>query len=197
LIDYLGTNSVPVLIAGIDAANNDEVARLCCYFVARFDEKASAAIPHILPLLDREKTRVVAFYTLGHLRAREAFEPALAALTEAKESVRLRAAQVLGRIGDRRATSKLLGALDDDLWDVRYAAEDALVLFGKSSIGPLRSSFAKVSPRARPHIIEALAKLGDKRALSWARSVCKKDDPLVRAAVEKQLAEQLAAAKKH
>jgi HEAT repeat protein len=196
LIDYLGTNSVPCLIAGVDAAKNDEVARLCCYFLARFNEKASAAIPHVLPLLNREKTRVVAFYTLGHLRAREAFEPALAALTDPKEGIRLRAAQALGRIGDRRATSKLLGALDDELWDVRYAAEDALVAFGRPSVAPLRSAFAKASPRARPHILEALAKLGDKHALAWARSVYRKDDPLVRAAVEKQLAEQLAAAKK-
>lgn len=220
LIDYLGTNSVPCLIAGVDAAKNDEVARLCCYFLARFgdqpplsrgsgfqprpasgdEELADTIRSHannaILPLLDREKTRVVAFYTLGHLRAREAFKPALAALTDPKEGVRLRAAQALGRIGDRRATFKLIAALDDKLWDVRYAAEDALVAFGKSSIGPLRSAFAKASPRARPYIIEALAKLGDKRALTWVRSVYSKDDPLVRAAVEKQLAEQLAAAKK-
>jgi hypothetical protein len=30
---------------------------LCCYFLARFDEKARAAIPHVLPLIDRAKTR--------------------------------------------------------------------------------------------------------------------------------------------
>jgi HEAT repeat protein len=151
----------------------------------------------VLPLLNREKTRVVAFYTLGHLRAQEAFEPALAALTDPKEGVRLRAAQALGRIGDRRATAELLRALDDELWDVRYAAEYALVAFGKSSVGPLRSAFVKASTRAKPHILEALAKLDDKRALSWARSIYKKNNPMLRKAVEKQLAEQLAAARKH
>jgi HEAT repeat protein len=219
LIDFLGTNAVPALIAGIDTTKNDEVARLCCYFLARFDEKASAAIPHVLPLLDREKTRVTAFYTLGHLRAREAFEPALAALGDVKEGVRLRAAQALGRICSvgaaspprsepaatgssllqmqKKVTPHLIRTLGDELWDVRYAAEDALVAFGKLSVGPLQSAFAKAPPRARPHIIEALAKLGDRRALPWARTAYKKDDPIVRAAAEKQLAEQIAAVKKH
>ena len=50
IIDSLGTNSIPLLIAGIDHAKNDEVARKTCYYLARFDEKAAAAIPHILPL---------------------------------------------------------------------------------------------------------------------------------------------------
>ncbi len=43
IVDSLGTNSIPVLIEGIEHAKNDEVARLCCYFLARFDEKATAA----------------------------------------------------------------------------------------------------------------------------------------------------------
>jgi len=194
IVDHLGTNAVPLLIDGIDHAKNDEVARLCCYFLARFNEQARAAIPHVLPLFDREKTRTVAFYTLGHLRAREAFVPAMKALGSRQELVRLRAAQALGRIGNRRAMSKLIGALGDEWWDVRYAAEDGLVAFGRGSIGPLRRAYAKASPRAQPHILEALARLGDSHALAWARTFYKDSDPLVRAAVEKQLAEELALA---
>jgi HEAT repeat protein len=194
IIDHLGTNAVPLLIDGIDHAKNDDVARLCCYFLARFNEQARAAIPHVLPLLNREKTRSIAFYSLGHLRAHEAFAPALKALDSQQELVRLRAVQALGRIGDRHATSKLIAALGDELWDVRYAAEDGLVGFGKQSIGPLRRAFAKASPRAQPHILEALARLGDGRAIAWARTFYKGSDPLVRAAMEKQLAEELALA---
>ncbi len=198
VIDGLGTNSIPLLIEGIDRAKNDEVARLCCYFLARFDEKASAAIPHVLPLIDRYKTRSTAFYTLGHLRARAAFEPAMAALTDDRELVRMHAAQALGRIADARAIPKLIVSLNDEMWDVRYAAEDSLVALGRPSIGPLRAAFAKASQRARPHILEALAKLGDKHALAWAKTEYKNDDALVRTAVEKQLTEELAAAtKKH
>jgi len=218
LVDHLGTNSVPALIAGINTAKNDEVARLCCYFLARFGDQISGvsgsfvrsqrvkpagrpfhydeAVRAVLPLLDREKTRVVALYTLGHLHAREAFVPAVAALKSAREGDRLRAAQALGRIGDRRSIPNLVGALNDELWDVRYAAEDALVGFGKQSIAPLRGAFAKAGPRARPFIVEALARLGDRRALVLARSEYKNDDPQVWAAIEKQVAEQLAAAPK-
>ncbi|MGO9528264.1 MAG: HEAT repeat domain-containing protein [Verrucomicrobiia bacterium] len=194
IIDHLGTNAVPLLIDGIDHAKNEDMARLCCYFLARFNEKARAAIPHVLPLINREKTRSVAFYTLGHLRAHEAFAPAMKALDSQQELVRLRAAQALGRIGDRRATPKLIGALGDEFWDVRYAAEDGLVSLGRRSIGPLRRAFAKASPRAQPYILEALAKLGDSRALVWARAFYKDSDPLVRTAVEKQLAGELALA---
>jgi len=53
IIDHLGTNSVPFLIDRIDHAKNDDVARLCCYLLARFNEKARAAIPRVLPLLNR------------------------------------------------------------------------------------------------------------------------------------------------
>jgi HEAT repeat protein len=187
LIDRLGTNAVPALIDGIDRARNDEIARLCCYFLARFDEKARAAIPHVLPLIDRAKTRTMAFYTLGHLRAREAFGPAVTALGDPQELVRLRAAQALGRMGDKRAIPKLIDALGDEMWDVRYAAEDALVALGEPSITPLRRVCSKASPLARPYILEALAKLGERDALVWARTSYRNEDPLVRAAIEKQL----------
>lgn len=196
IIDHIGTNAVPLLIAGIDHAKNDEVARLCCYFLARFNEKVRAAIPHVLPLINREKTRTVAFYTLGHLRAREAFAPALKALDSRQELVRLRAAQALGHIGDRRATPKLIGTLGDELWDVRYAAEDGLVGLGRQSIGPLRRAFAKASPRAQPHILEALAKLGDSQALAWARQFCGKENQLVRDAELRQLSAEITLARR-
>ena len=196
VIDSLGTNSIPLLIAGIDHAKNDEVARLCCYFLARFDEKAGAAIPHVLPLVYNEKTRTTAFYTLGHLRAGAAFELATSALADPRELVRLRAAQALRKIADASAIPKLIAALDDGMWDVRYAAEDSLVALGRPSVEPLRVAFAKAPPRARPHILEALAKLGDKHALAWAKSEFKNDDVLVRAAMVKQLTEEFAAATK-
>ena len=181
------TNSIPPLIAGIRAATDDDVARLCCYYLARFDEKARAGIPAVLPLLNRDKCRTTAFYTLGHMHAAEAFRPAMAALNESRELVRLRAAQALGKIGDRRATSALLQKLDDEMYDVRYAAEDALVKFGQPSRAPLRDAYRRATPRAKPHILEALAKLGDETALTLASEYYRNDNPLVRAAVMKSL----------
>lgn len=125
LVDVVGTNAVPMLLEAIRTARNDEMARMCCYFLARF-ETATNAIPVVLPLLQREKTRATAFYTLGHLRAREALEPALAALDDPDELVRLRAVQALGRIGDARAIPRLRAVLRDPVWYVRFAAEEAL-----------------------------------------------------------------------
>ena len=187
LVDHLSTNSIPPLIAGIRAATDDDVARLCCYFLARFDEKARDGIPAILPLLKRDKCRTTAFYTLGHMRATEAFRPALTALTEPRELVRLRATQLLGKIGNRRAIPDLLRMLNDEMYDVRYAAEDALVSFGKPSLDPLRDAYRRATPRAQAHILETLARLGDEIALTWAREYYRNDDPLVRDAVLKSL----------
>jgi hypothetical protein len=130
LVDIVGTNAAPMLAKAIRSAKSDEAARVCCYFLARF-ETAANAIPSVLPLLEREKTRATALYTLGHLRAREAFDAALALLDDKDELVRLRAAQALGRIGDARAIPKLTAALRDEWWDVRFAAEDALARIRK------------------------------------------------------------------
>ncbi len=129
LIDYLGTNAVPALIDGVRHAPDDEAARVCCYFLARF-ESATNAIPVILPLLHREKTQTTALYTLGHLRAHAAFGPAIRFLRDDRELIRLRAAQTLGRIGDRRAIPRLLPVLHDEFWDVRFAAATALGQLG-------------------------------------------------------------------
>ncbi len=187
LIDHLGTNAIPSLIAGIDHAANDEVARLCCYFLARFGPQGQAAIPRVLPLLDRENTCPVALYTLGHLRAQEVAAPALQSLTDEREMVRLRAAQALGRIGHRQAIPSLIGRLDDELWTVRYAAQDALIALGRSSIRPLRTAWATAPPRARPHMLAALARLGDRRALALARREYRLAPPPVRDAILAEL----------
>ncbi|NQU12237.1 HEAT repeat domain-containing protein, partial [bacterium] len=126
-----------------------------------------------------------------HLHAREAFRPALRALRDRREPVRLRAAQALGRIGDRRAIPRLIAALDDPFYTVRYAAQDALVLIGPASIPPLRRAFAAGSGRARPHVVAALAKLGDPAALEFAHRLLRTAPPLLRTAVRQQVAEYL------
>ena len=168
LVDVLGSNAVPVLVAGLQAAGNDDVARRCAFLLARF-EWATNALPVVLPLLDREKTRTTALYTLGHLRAKAVFAPAVAALGDRQEQVRLRAAQALGRVGDRRAVPHLIKLLDDPLWDVRYAAEDALVALGAPSRQPLRAAFADASPLARRYVAAALVRLNDPAGQALAR----------------------------
>jgi HEAT repeat protein len=72
-------------------------------------------------------------YTLGHLRARQAFPPAIRFLRDEREIVRLRAAQALGRIGDRRAIPRLRPLVKDEMWTVRFAAAEALQRLGDKS----------------------------------------------------------------
>jgi len=79
--------------------------------------------------------------------------------------------------------------------DVRYAAEDALVV-RQAQHRTVASRVCEGVSTGRPHILEALAKLGDRKVLDLARVQYKKRHPLERVAVEKQLAEQLAAATK-
>jgi hypothetical protein len=191
LVDHIGTNAASVLAEGIRQSRNDDVARLCCYFLARFPT-ATDAIPVVLPLLDREKTVATAFYTLGHLKAREAHDRAIAALRSEHEPVRLRAAQALGRIGDAKAIPALVTLLDDELWTVRYAAQDALAALGKPSATPLRRAWPQASARAREHIAASLAKLGDRQGLVWASELYRDQPEPVRSAKLAQLRECLA-----
>lgn len=166
LVDALGDAAVPELINGIRTARDTRQARGCAYFLARFPQ-ATNAIPDVLPLLKRPETRRTALYTLGHLGAREAIPAARRALRDADELVRMRAAQALGRIGDHASVPLLLRATDDVMWTVRYAAQDALVAL--RAVDAMVRAIPSASPRARPHLIEALARCGQPRALVWQR----------------------------
>jgi HEAT repeat protein len=189
LVDHLGEQAIAALVGGLQS-DREEVRRVSCWLLARFGaseavgtEQRGVVIRAVLPLLEAEATRPVALHTLGHWRAHEAYQPAIAGLADPREMVRLRAAQALGRLGDARAVPRLIGALDDGMWTVRYAAQDALVALGRPAVRPLRASFAGAPARARPHVIGALARLGDRRALRLAREQLGGEDALVREAM--------------
>lgn len=202
LVDALGTNSVPVLVEGL---NNEslEVRRGCSVLLARFGDDAATrnrsgdrVIPALMKLADNDETLASALYALGHWRAGDAMGTATNALRHEKELVRLRAAQTLGRVGDRRAMADLVRALDDEMWTVRYAAETALVAMGHEARGPLRRAFGTASIRSKPHIVAGLAKLGDRRALTWARTLWRDDDAAWRTARMRELESYMAASGK-
>jgi HEAT repeat protein len=112
-------------------------------------------------------------------------------LDDEHELVRMRAAQALGRIGDRQAVPALIARLNDEFWDVRYAAEDALVALGAVSRQPLRDAFADATPLARRYTVEPLAKRGDRAALPLARRAWRNTDARVWTAVARSLKEQI------
>jgi HEAT repeat protein len=196
-VDALGAAAVPVLGEGL-RDDRESVRRGCATFLARFGDNQSvskqeraAVVNGLMPLLADEATITAALYALGHWHAREAYPAALSALRHEKELVRMRAAQALGRFGDRQAIPGLIEALGDPVWTVRYAAEGALVELGRGSIGPMRCAYAKATPVAKPHILGALARLGDRRALTWARILWRYEDPIWLKAEMRQLEESL------
>jgi HEAT repeat protein len=74
--------------------------------------------------------------------------------------VRARAALMLGRIGDERAVSSLIRALDVPGYQTRLQAVESLGLLGDlRAIGPLRALLATSNDRTRDTILRALERL--------------------------------------
>ncbi|MDD1676897.1 MAG: HEAT repeat domain-containing protein [Methanomicrobiales archaeon] len=71
----------------------------------------------------------------------EAFQSALAHLTDENAAYRWGAAEALGRMGDPRAIGPLIKALRDEDWRVRMKAAWSLGRLGdRSALGPLREA---------------------------------------------------------
>jgi HEAT repeat protein len=67
----------------------------------------------------------------------DAVEPLVAALSDARDSVRWGAAKVLEQIGDERAVPGLVERLEDGDGSVRYLAAEALGRIGDASVLPV------------------------------------------------------------
>jgi len=191
ILDATGPAAVPLLAEALKSPDR-EVVRAVAQLLSRFeDPRATQAL---LPLLEDEKTCGTALTALAKFRAKEALEPCLGMLAAdppRTELIRLRAAVALGRIRDARAVDALLKALDDPLWNVRTAAEEALVEIGEPAREPLAAFFPAASPRAKPYVVRALAALKDRRALTFSREAWQGVDPAFWAAEGRLLSEML------
>jgi len=88
------------------------------------------------------------------------------ALRHEYEFVRWKAAEALGRIGDKRAVEPLIHALKDEDWYVRWKAAEALGRIGdKRAVEPLIQALKDEDSDVRREAAEALGKIGDKRAV--------------------------------
>jgi HEAT repeat protein len=76
-------------------------------------------------------------------------KPAVGSLVEAlaskKELVRWEAAKSLGQIDDPTTTQALVKALEDDMFDVRWLAAEALIIIGKEALVPLLQALTQHS----------------------------------------------------
>jgi len=65
------------------------------------------------------------------------------ALADPKEVVRWEAAKALGQIHDPAAAQALVGALDDEMFDVRWLAAEGLSAMGCKALVPLLQALSK------------------------------------------------------
>lgn len=166
-VDSLGaTNAAPALIDALRSPN-ELIRKSSIYFIGKL--KVQGAVPALREQLPNEKLRAVSLWALGQVKAREAFLDALNYLNDTNEVVRIRATGTLGKLGDVRAVPKLIVALDDPLWDVRYSAQAALIKIGKPAVQPMLGALPKAGDRSRPYLIEALGKVGDWRTAKALR----------------------------
>lgn len=103
------------------------------YICGVFKEIGSKATRYLIKKLDEEPVAHTAVYTLGQLRAIEAVEPLIKALSNGNYDTKLRAAQALGYIGDVRAVkplSQLYESKAELSYGVEYCVREALIRLG-------------------------------------------------------------------
>ena len=76
---------------------------------------------------------------------------------------RREAAITLGEMGDERAIMPLIATLRDQEWNVREAAQDALVQIGSPAVEPLIKTLREY--QIRRYVIQVLGKIKDERVL--------------------------------
>ncbi len=132
-------------------------------------------VPEILKLLatsSEPERKVAAVWTLGFLRATEAFQPLSDILTNKSEPAELRehAAEALGYLSDTRARQVLVNSLSDENPDVVFSSAFALRTVGQSCDVPalmkLAQSSASVNSTGRSVSEEALKAVAQIRSRS-------------------------------
>jgi len=94
-----------------------------------------------------------------------AVESLVAELNDGTPVVRLMAIDALAKIGGARALPSFVTALKDPDKDVRLAASNALVSIGGPAVELLMAESTNTNSVVRQLVIEALAKIGDARAV--------------------------------
>jgi len=158
LLKLFGERSVDPLVGMLKADDHLRRAQ-----AARFlaDLGAKRAAPDLLPLLRDEKTKRAALDALTRLDAKEHWQAVLPLLADPVERTRVTAVRSLEKFGAKAATSALIQKLSgDEMFTVRFAAEDVLVSFGPSSVDPLlHLARTRDDLIARRHAIRALGRI--------------------------------------
>ena len=120
-----------------------------------------------LILLLNDKDDFVVEDVMGELelRADEALDPLIDALSNRKKQIRLHAATLLGAIGDPKAIPALIETLKDNNKLVRREASTALSRMGEPAVEPLIETLNDEDWRVRGAAAWSLGNLNDERAI--------------------------------
>ncbi len=99
------------------------------------------------------------------LRADEALDPLIDALSNRKKNIRLHAATLLGAIQDEKAIQPLISTLRDNNKLVRREASTALSRMGDAAVDPLIEVLADEDWKVRGAAAWALGNLGNEKAI--------------------------------
>jgi len=101
--------------------------------------------------------------------------------------VREAAAVALGDIKAKEAVKPLLAALEDEGWDVRWAAKNALKRIGQEAVQPLIAALKDKDKYIRQAAAKALGEIKVKEAVKPLIEVLKDENKYVRYAAEEAL----------
>ncbi|GAI92158.1 unnamed protein product, partial [marine sediment metagenome] len=116
-----------------------------------------------------------------------AVEPLIAALDDDNYLVRVKIVEILGQIGDFRATEPLTVALKDEYFEVRLRAAQALGELKDPRVEPLIAVLEKEHPDIQRAAAQALAKTKDTRAVEPLIAALETEDVGVRGVAARAL----------
>lgn len=178
--------AVPVLLDLLGSEEQD-VRRLAAFFLGFYDVPEHA--DRILPLLRDEELCGAGVRTLGKWKVRKAVLEITPFLQNAKERLRVLAANALRDIGDPLAAPYLAEALKDPYFTVRCAAARALVKLGPDAEPTLLTLLPSARVPARRQIIRVLGELRSQRSVGPLRKLLADEDPGARGDAARALRE--------
>ncbi len=105
-------------------------------------------------------------------------------LDDRDDSIRRRAAMILGEIGDPRAVPGLMNLLHDDYYSVRREAAAALITIGAPAVDPVVSALGDPDGDVRKRAADVLSEIGDARAIAPLERIFDDEDWYARKAAE-------------
>jgi HEAT repeat protein len=164
------------LIAEMGRLGGDPVVEIVCMLSRDADLPTKRAAVEILVSISSPRAAQALVGMLESVRLEDevraglialgegAVEPLIGALRSGSRWTRRQAAEVLARIGGRRAVTALIAALDDE--PMRGTAAKALGQLGDlRAVEPLIRLLKDANPGVRVGVAESLGQLGDDRAV--------------------------------